>query len=209
MSRGFAELMFTPHVQALQQQMGSRAAYARLVASDAPVDDRLGQAEKAFIEARDSFYIATVSETGWPYVQHRGGPTGFLKVLDDRTIGFADFRGNRQYVSVGNIATEHRVSLFLMDYPNQRRLKLIGHARVVETEADPDLLEPLSHGYKAHVERGLIILIDGFDWNCPQHITPRFTESELHDALSPLRAKLRALEEENRVLRAKGRPSDA
>ena len=208
MSRGFAELMFTPHVQALQQQMGSRAAYARLAGSDDPAGERLGDAEQAFIAARDSFYIATVSETGWPYVQHRGGPAGFLKVLDDRTIGFADFRGNRQYISVGNLATDDRVSLFLMDYPNQRRLKLIGHARVVDAATDPGLLEPLRHGYKAHVERGLVIDIEGFDWNCPQHIMPRFTESELHEALSPLRAKLRALEDENRALRAEGRSSD-
>ena len=136
MSRGFAELMFTPHVLALQQVMGSRAASARLAGFDNPDDDRLGDGEKAFITARDSFYIATVSETGWPYVQHRGGPTGLLKVLNDHTIGFADFRGNRQYVSVGNIATEQRVSLFLMDYPNQRRLKLIGHARVVDAATD-------------------------------------------------------------------------
>ena len=198
MTHNFADLMFTPHVQALQEAMGSRAGYARFAASDTPGNDRLTDTEREFIAARDSFYIATVSETGWPYVQHRGGPTGFLKVLDDRTIGFADFRGNRQYVTLGNLAGDDRVSLFLVDYPKRRRLKLLGRARAVAADSDADLL-----AYQAEVERGLIITIEAFDWNCPQHITPRYSERELETALAPFRAKLRALEAENSALRAK------
>jgi len=131
MTHRFSHLMFSPAVRAVQQEQGSRRAYERLDAPEAEPRDTLGEAERAFIAARDSFYLANVSETGWPYVQHRGGPPGFLKVLDDRTLGFADFRGNRQYVSVGNVGGNDRVSLILMDYPHQRRLKLIGHARVV------------------------------------------------------------------------------
>ena len=176
----FAELMFTPAVKAVQERMGSRGAYEGFEAPDAPGNDALGPAERAFIGARDSFYMATTSETGWPYVQHRGGPPGFLKVLDATTLGFADFRGNRQYVSVGNLRGDDRVSLILVDYPNRRRLKLIGHARAVDVQADPGLAGRLQDaGYGARVERGLLVRIAGFDWNCPQHITPRYTEAEL------------------------------
>lgn len=144
--------------------------------------------------------MATVSETGWPYVQHRGDPPGFLKVLDDRTLGFADYRGNRQYVSVGNLLTDDRVSLFLVDYPNRRRLKILGHARASD---DAVTLKLLIDDYDARVERGMIITLQGFDWNCPQHITPRFTEAELRDALAPVRERLRTLEAENAELRAR------
>ncbi len=145
----FGALMFTPHVKAVQEEQGSRASYARFEAPGAPARDRLEEREEDFIAARDSFYMATVSETGWPYVQHRGGPPGFLKVLDDRTLGFADYRGNKQYVSVGNLATDDRVSLFLMDYPNQRRLKLLGHARTIDAASDPALLARLQDHYPA------------------------------------------------------------
>ena len=202
MTHRFSTLMFTPHVKAIQEEQGSRASYARFEAPGAPARDRLEEHEEAFIAARDSFYMATVSETGWPYVQHRGGPAGFLKVLDDRTLGFADYRGNRQYVSVGNLATDDRVSLFLMDYPNQRRLKLLGHARTIDAESDPALLARLQDHYPAKVERGIVIALEGFDWNCPQHITPRFTQDELAEALAPVRARIEALEAENAALRA-------
>jgi predicted pyridoxine 5'-phosphate oxidase superfamily flavin-nucleotide-binding protein len=202
-THNFADLMFTPQVQAVQQQLGSRAAYARFAAADTAGDDRLTDAERNFIAARDSFYIATVSETGWPYVQHRGGPAGFLRVINDRTIGFADFRGNRQYVTVGNLVGDDRVALFLVDYPNRRRLKLLGRARAIAADSDANLLAPLRDGYHAEAERGLIVTIEAFDWNCPQHITPRYTERELETALAPFRAKLRALQAENRALRAK------
>ena len=202
MTHRFSALMFTPPVKALQEEEGSRASYARFEAPDAPARDRLEERETDFIVARDSFYVATVSETGWPYVQHRGGLPGFLKVLDDRTLGFADYRGNKQYVSVGNLVTDDRVSLFLMDYPNQRRLKLLGHARTIDAESDPALLARLQDQYPAKVERGVIITLEGFDWNCPQHITPRFTEAELTEALAPIRARLAALETENASLKA-------
>jgi predicted pyridoxine 5'-phosphate oxidase superfamily flavin-nucleotide-binding protein len=169
MGHGFAEIAFTPGVQGVQEQMGSRRGYARLLGGPAH-HHRLGPNEAAFIGARDSFYIASVGATGWPYIQHRGGPKGFLRVLDDATIGFADFSGNRQYVSVGNIAGDDRVSLFLMDYPNRTRLKILGHARQIGLE-DPALERLIIPGYSARVERGLLIAIAAFDWNCPQHIT--------------------------------------
>lgn len=195
MSLRFAELMFTPTVKGVQEQQGSRGAYERFEEPDAPARDRFTEGERAFIAARDSFYMATVSETGWPYVQHRGGPTGFLKVLDDQTLGFADYRGNRQYVSVGNLLNDDRVSLFLVDYPNRRRLKILGRARIVDLRAEPDILARLrDDDYDARVERGMIIRIEGFDWNCPQHITPRFTEAEIAAATAPLLARLRAAE---------------
>jgi hypothetical protein len=191
MTHRFAELMFTPQVKQVQAEQGSRAAYARFAEPHAPANDRLTDQEADFIAARDSFYMATISETGWPYVQHRGGPAGFLKVIDDRTIGFPDYRGNRQYLSVGNLIANDRVSLLLMDYPNRRRLKLIGRARAVVA------------GPEAMVERGIVITLEGFDWNCPQHITPRYSEAEIRDMLGPPQARMRALEDENKILRAR------
>ena len=201
----FAELAFTPAVKACQERAGSRASYARLEAG-APARDSLGPDEAAFIAARDSFYMATVSETGWPYVQHRGGAPGFVQVLDGRTLAFADLRGNRQYVSVGNLAGDDRVCLFFMDYPNRRRLKLLGHARVVEAAESPGLVERLRpHDESAHVERVLTIGVAAFDWNCPQHITPRFSEAEVRSAVAPLHERIAALEAR---LTAAGLPTD-
>lgn len=192
MGHRFAELAFTPAVKAAQERLGSRAAYRRLEEGEGPHHDRLGPAEAAFLAARDSFYLATVSETGWPYVQHRGGPPGFLKVLDERTLGFADFRGNRQYVSLGNLARDDRVALILVDYPNRRRLKLLGRARPTEEPVVLARLEP--PGYPARVERGFLVAVEAFDWNCPQHITPRFTAAEIAAAVAPLRARIAELE---------------
>ena len=203
MTHRFSHLMFTPAVRAVQQAEGSRRAYERLEAPEAEPRDALGDPERAFIAARDSFYLASVSETGWPYVQHRGGPPGFLKVLDDKTLGFADFRGNRQYVSVGNLGGNARVSLILMDYPHQRRLKLIGHARVATLEAEPATMAALEDpAYAARVERGLVIALEAYDWNCPQHITPRFTQAEIAQASAPLWQRLHAAETELGTLRA-------
>jgi predicted pyridoxine 5'-phosphate oxidase superfamily flavin-nucleotide-binding protein len=167
-------------------------------------------AEAEFISQRDSLYMATVSESGWPYVQHRGGPPGFLKVLDDETLGFADFRGNRQYISVGNLGASDRVALILMDYPNRRRLKVYAHAEVRDVKGDLDLAQRLaSPGYKAELERAVLLRLEAFDWNCPQHITPRFTEAELAQALEPVRQRIRDLEEEVRALRAGSAARDA
>jgi predicted pyridoxine 5'-phosphate oxidase superfamily flavin-nucleotide-binding protein len=195
MTHRFAELAFTPAVRALQEKMGSRKAYAR--AEDGPAHhDRLSEREAAFIAARDSFYMASVSETGWPYIQHRGGPAGFVKVLDERTLGFADFRGNRQYVSIGNFAGNDRVALFFMDYPDQRRLKLLGHAKAIEAEDRPELIASLAvEGYRATAERAILITVEAFDWNCSQHITPRFTQDDIADAVAPLHEKIRELQE--------------
>lgn len=204
MAHRFSEIMFTPTVKALQAQSGSRDAYRRFEEPDAPARDRLGEQEARFITARDSFYMASVSETGWPYVQHRGGPPGFLKVLGEQTIGFADFRGNRQYVSTGNLLQDDRVSLILMDYPNRRRLKILGHARIVTTDAEPERIAALElPDYRARVERGFLIRIAGFDWNCPQHITPRFTEGEVETILEPHRRRIAELERDNAELRAR------
>jgi uncharacterized protein len=195
MGHKFAELAFTPKVKAAQERNGSRHAYSRMETGE-DHHDFLGPNEAAFIAARDSFYMATVSETGWPYIQHRGGPIGFVRVLDEKTIGLADFRGNRQYVSVGNLQTDDRVSLFLMDYPNRARLKILGRARIVDTN-DHETLQRLSMPeYKAHVERGIVISVEAFDWNCPQHITPRFTLSEIEEGTAPLRRRIAELEKE-------------
>lgn len=190
MSRAFSDIAFTPRVRAMQERHGSRNAYAKL---DHATErgDSLGPQEAAFIAERDSFYLATVGENGWPYVQHRGGPAGFLKVLGPRQIGYADFSGNKQYISTGNLQGDDRVSLFLMDYAEQRRLKLWGRARLVEAGDAPELVAQLTPAnYRARIERGVIIEMEAFDWNCPQHITPRFTEAQIEAMTAPLRAQL-------------------
>jgi predicted pyridoxine 5'-phosphate oxidase superfamily flavin-nucleotide-binding protein len=182
--------MFGPGARALQEAAGSRASYARMEAQAGPVDVLTGR-EQDFIAARDSFYMASVTEDGWPYVQHRGGPAGFLKRIGGNRIGFADYRGNRQYLSAANLAADDRVALFLMDYPNQRRLKLIGHARASEDPAEIAAL--MVPDYAAEPERAVVIDVVGFDWNCPQHITPRFSEAEVSHATKPLLDELARL----------------
>ena len=193
MARAFANIAFTPSVKAAQSRYGSRRANERIEnAQDR--GDELTPVEIEYIAARDSLYQATVSETGWPYVQFRGGPPGFLKVIDPKTIGYADFRGNVQYVSVGNLNADGRIALILMDYPNRQRLKIWGNARIVHDTDKPALLASLRvEGYKARVERAVIITVAAFDWNCPQHITPRFTEAEVNAAIAPLMAELQSL----------------
>lgn len=204
MSLRFAELMFTPTVKAVQEAFGSRGSYERMELPNAPARDRLGEGERTFIAAHDTFYMATVSEDGWPYIQHRGGPPGFLKVLDDHTLGFADFTGNKQYVSVGNLMTDDRVSLFLIDYPAKRRLKILGRARLIDVAGEPDMIAQLQdRDYKARIERGMVIALEGFDWNCPQHITPRFTQAEVDAAMQPLIERLQAAEAELAAIAAK------
>jgi predicted pyridoxine 5'-phosphate oxidase superfamily flavin-nucleotide-binding protein len=152
--------------------------------------DRLTAVEIAFIQARDSFYQATVSETGWPYVQFRGGPAGFLRVLDARTLAYADFRGNLQYLSVGNIAADDRVALILMDYARRRRLKIWARASVVDRDADPDLVRHLAEpDYAARIERAVVMSVAAVDWNCPQHITPRLTAAEIEQGLAGAKAR--------------------
>jgi uncharacterized protein len=161
MTRAFAEIAFTPAVRAAQERQGSAAAYAKFLAPEAARGDRLGPAEAAFVAGRDGFYQATVSSTGWPYVQFRGGPAGFLKVFDERTIAYADFRGNRQYLSSGNLAEDDRISVILMDYPNRRRLKVWGRAKQVDIGSDPDLVAGLHDpSYSARPERAVVIAIE-------------------------------------------------
>lgn len=194
MSHQFAKIAFSERVKEEQTKHGSRRQYARMEAMSA--GESLSDVERDFIESRDHFFMASVGETGWPYVQHRGGPKGFLKVMDDRTIAFADFSGNKQYISTGNLKGNDRVALILMDYPRQARMKILG--RVELNETDRALMEAVSiPGYKARVERVMLIHVEGFDWNCPQHITPRFTVEELE----PLRKRLEELEFENAELR--------
>ncbi len=203
MARAFAEIVFTPAVRAVQERQRSAARYDAALAPEADRADRLGPDEAAFIAARDGFYQATVSETGWPYVQFRGGPPGFLRVLDETTLGYAEFRGNRQYLSAGNLAADDRVSLILVDYPNRARLKLLGHARAVDAADDPALVERLHvPGYRARPERAVLITVAGFDWNCPQHIPQRFTLDEFRKHLAPVTAELDRLRAENAELRA-------
>jgi len=198
----FLDIAATPAVRAAQEANGSGEFWANF--AGARSSDRFTSAEVAFIAERDSLYIATVSESGWPYVQHRGGPPGFIRVLDDRTIAIPDFRGNRQYVSLGNLASNARAALILMDYPNRRRLKIYAHIEARDLAADLELAARLTTpGYRAKVERALLLHLAAFDWNCPQHITPRFSEAELAPALAPLRARLEALEAENEALRAR------
>ncbi|MDW4497196.1 pyridoxamine 5'-phosphate oxidase family protein [Sulfitobacter sp. D35] len=177
MSHAWHDIAFTESVKTLQESNGSRSSYARF--EDGPLrGDRIGAEAAAFIAARDSFYMASVGETGWPYIQHRGGPTGFVRVLDDKSIGFADFAGNKQYVSLGNLQRDDRVSLFFMDYPNRARLKVFGRASVIDP-ADAETLARLAvHDYPAKVERGLRVDVAALDWNCPQHITPRYAKAD-------------------------------
>lgn len=181
MPSAFATIGFTESVKAAQTRYGSRERNLTFEESN-DLRNQLGEFETAFIAERDTFYLATISENGWPYVQHRGGPKGFLRVLDTQTIGFADFSGNRQYISVGNLNANPRISLILMDYPNRRRMKIWGIARIAHYEDEPELLERLEvASYRARIERGIVIQIASVEWNCPQHITPRFTQTEMKE----------------------------
>jgi predicted pyridoxine 5'-phosphate oxidase superfamily flavin-nucleotide-binding protein len=186
----------TPSVVAAQAANGSAGLYDKIRATHR--SDRFTETEARFIAARDSFYMASVSESGWPYVQHRGGPPGFLKLLDETSLAFPDFRGNRQYISLGNVMADDRVALMLMDYPHRRRLKLYARIEARELAADPDLAAQLAlPDYGGIVERAFVLRLEAFDWNCPQHITPRFTTADL----TPLTTRLAELEAENAALR--------
>jgi uncharacterized protein len=202
MSRSFAERAFTPLVKKQQEQHGSRRSYARMEAVG-EAGDRLGEFEREFIAGRDGFYMASVGETGWPYIQYRGGEKGFLQVMDDQTLGFADLRGNKQYITMGNLEHDDRVALFFMDYAHQMRLKILGRARVHESDGvAAELIAQLRvPGEKTPPEHAVIIHVEAFDWNCPQHITPRYTQEELAGTLAPIRKKMDALEAENARLR--------
>ncbi len=204
MSKHYGEIAFTDAVRDVQDRYGSGAFYKaksmRAVAAEG--SDALSDDAREFLGQRDGFYLATVSETGWPYLQFRGGPVGFLRVIDEHTVGWADFRGNLQYVSTGNVGGDDRVALFAMDYANRRRLKIYGRARIVTVEDDPDLAAALADpSYDAKVERAVIVHVEAFDWNCPQHITPRFTVAEIEPAVAALRSEVEALRAENATQR--------
>jgi hypothetical protein len=193
----YADLMFTAEVAAEQDAIGCKDIYtARYGAKQ---DEPLGEDEVAFLTSRTTLYIASVNSDGWPYVQHRGGPLGFIKVLDDRTIGFADYRGNRQLITKGNLTTDNRVSIFAMDYARKARLKLQGHATLVDALGAPDLAATLATQGQGRVERIMTITIAGFDWNCPQFITPRFDAAEMTALVGP---ELDRLETRNAELEA-------
>ena len=203
MARNYRTTLFNEDVQRLQEIHGSRASYAKLDAGADGAPDLLTAKEIDYIALRDSFYMASVTADGWPYMQHRGGPAGFLRHIEGNRIGFADYRGNKQYISTANLMRDDRVSLFLMDYPNRERLKLLGHARSVERDDDPELVASLMpDGYRAVPERAFLIDVIGWEWNCSQHIVPRFTEDQISAAVRPMAAELGRLRAELEALRA-------
>lgn len=188
----FLATTFTPSVRAAQAHYYGRTAKL----PPAPETDTLTADESDFLTARDSFYMATVTEDGWPYVQHRGGPPGFLKMLGPNQLGFADFGGNRQIISTGNLSVSDRVALFFMDYPRKERLKLLGHVRVLDAREHPELADQLTPKpeLRSRVERLFLIDVIAFDWNCPKYITPRYTQAEVEVAVAPLKQRIAELE---------------
>jgi predicted pyridoxine 5'-phosphate oxidase superfamily flavin-nucleotide-binding protein len=199
MPHQFSTLAFTDDVKAVQSEMGSRPSNQKLN-ERAPANDTFGPAEKDFLSRRDGFYLATVGTTGWPYIQYRGGPTGFLHLVDDRTLAYADLTGNRQYITTGNLRGNHHAALFLMDYPHQARLKLLADLEVLPWKDAPAWKSKLLLAERDRPERIVLVHLAAFDWNCPQHITPRWTLEELKQ--TPLLQRIDALEQENRDLRA-------
>lgn len=201
MAKNFAEIAFTETVKKLQEKHGSRKSYERMEKFN--VVNGLTSNETTFIQNRDSFYLASIGVKEFPYIQHRGGPKGFLKIIDSKRIGFIDFVGNKQYVSVGNIATNNNVSLIMIDYPTKTRLKIFAKAEVVELKDNQELYDQLDlEDYKFRPERMMVFHIEAYDWNCPQHIKPRYTVDEINDAFLPqqdyiakLEAKIKELKE--------------
>ena len=199
MSEHYGAIAFTRQVREVQKEHGSEDFYGRRAdrGSGRPGRDPLGDPEREFLGRQDGFYLASVGETGWPYVQYRGGPPGFLRVVDSHTVGWADFRGNLQYVSVGNVAGTDRVAIIVMDYAQKRRLKLYGRATVYAADPDSAHAHALEvPGYDAEVERHVLVTVDAFDWNCPQHITARFTTGQVRGIVDPLRAQIDELNTE-------------
>jgi predicted pyridoxine 5'-phosphate oxidase superfamily flavin-nucleotide-binding protein len=213
MTNNFTELAFTESVKDQQEKYGTRAAYSRMT-EKGKFRNQLTWQENGFIKNRDGFYMSSVGENGWPYMQFRGGPKGFLKVINDQTLVFADFRGNGQYISAGNIKATQKTVLFLMDYAKQQRLKIWAEADVLDPMEHPELAEQVVLvDYEAKVERIIVFKVHAFDWNCPQHITPRYTQEEVEDSQKTLSARIAALETENKNLRgqieAYGQPQDS
>jgi len=200
--KNFTDIAFTEDVKSIQTEFGSRKNYVRMEQNPAPT--KLPEDAKNFIEESDLFYQATVSTNGWPYVQHRGGPKGMLKVLSDNKIGYADFKGNKQYLSVGNIQSNNKVSIIIMDYPRKSRLKIWAKAEIVTKTVAPELIKQLQNSeYKTPIERAVILTVEAFDWNCPQHIKPRFTEPEIAEWFAPHQQKMSELEDEIKILKAR------
>lgn len=201
MAKNFAEIAFTESVKAQQQKYGSRHSYARMERIERGTE--LSFSEADFIAARDNFYLATVGENGYPYVQFRGGPKGLLKVLDQRTLAYADFRGNLQYISVGHLTHNDKAALILMDYARRQRLKIYARIEVIEAKDAPELIAQLQDPhYEAQIERAMVLHVTAFDWNCPQHITPRYTLEEVRELKAPLRKQIVELEVETARLKA-------
>ena len=195
MAKNYLEIAFTDSVKAEQEKYGTRRQYERIEQIERGVE--LSFAEADFIQKRDGFYLATMGENDFPYVQFRGGEAGFLKVLDSKTLGYADFSGNKQYISIGNLTKNNRASLFLMDYANRQRLKIYVRIEVHEAADAPELIAKLENpNYKATIERALVLRVEAFDWNCPQHITPRFTIAEIREINQPLYEHIAKLEKE-------------
>ncbi len=202
MARNFAEIAFSDAAKELQEQYGSRNSYSRMEKFNEV--NGLTDGEFSFIENQNSFYLASLGTNGFPYIQHRGGPKGFLKVLDSKRLGFIDFTGNKQYVSVGNMATNAKVSLIMIDYPQKTRLKIYAKAEVIKLEEQPELYDLLDlDDYKFRPERMLVLNIEAYDWNCPQHITPRYTVDELETALIPQQKYIAKLEQQIKELTSK------
>lgn len=202
MAKNFAEIAFTDAVKKLQKKHGSRKGYERMEKFN--IVDGLTEGERSFIQNRDSFYLASIGVKEFPYIQHRGGPKDFLKVLDSKRLGFIDFTGNKQYVSVGNIETNNNVSLIMIDYPTRTRLKVFAKAEIVELKDNPELYDSLDlNDYKFRPERMIIFHIEAYDWNCPQHIIPRYTVDEINEAFLPQQEYIAKLEEEIKVLKSK------
>lgn len=202
MAKNFASLAFTDAVKEMQEKMGSRNSYARMERET--YIDGLTENEIDFISQQTSFYMSTIGENGFPYIQHRGGPKGFVKVLDENRIGFIDFKGNMQYISVGNIATNNNVAMIMVDYPSRTRLKILAKAEIVDLKDNPALYESLDLAdYKFKPERMMVLQVEAYDWNCPQHITPRYTVEDIDAAFAPQRAYISKLEAEIKELRQK------
>ncbi len=195
MAKNFAEIAFTESVKAQQKKYGSRRSYARIETQERGTEINLAEAE--FIAERDGFYLATVGENGFPYVQFRGGPKGFLQVLEPKKLAYADFRGNLQYISVGNLQQHDKAALILMDYANRQRLKIYARIEIIEAKDAPALIAQLQNSqYEAHIERAMLLHVEAFDWNCPQHITPRYTIEEIRAMNAPLYEHVARLEAE-------------
>jgi predicted pyridoxine 5'-phosphate oxidase superfamily flavin-nucleotide-binding protein len=202
MVRNFASVAFTKEVRALQEKHGSRSSYERM--EKRTVVDGLTELEVDFINKRDSFYMASMGENGFPYIQHRGGPKGFVKVINTNTVGFIDFTGNKQYITVGNLATYNKIAIIMMDYTAKARLKIYAKAEVIELKDRPDLFKLLNlEDYSFKPERMMLLHVEAFDWNCPQHITSRYTTEEIEEAFMPQRQYIKRLEEEIKELKSR------